>query len=408
MEKNNIEPKKESKALSFFKRNKLVIIICIFIVLIILLIQGRNFIINILSNNLVSNTRSISGVSIIEDELLNKIGFKDKNLAGDIIKTKDGKFWFFSADKKGCGDSMSCGGYGYMINIENKTVSNFNVHSVDNNVIPVFGSLVITHTKTADDHYKMIIFDPSINKVIDEMEYPIDDERNGILPFYNFLFVSNINYVYTYKDILYSRNIENHISTPIGNFYDPAAVGIDNMDVPMFTSLDGGAIYTLLYLNKDEKRPYSTYPPRDGISPKKDDFLKLIRWEFKDNTSKNITDKNFNYPFMFKFISKDKVLIAGGRSRFGLITYPTYIVNIDTGETKTLFNGVTKEINIDESKINILSSKDINNTSDTSLISFDYNGNFLSKIDYLNEKVVPTKNILIDNSSTRISSYLSE
>jgi hypothetical protein len=353
-------------------------------------------------------------VSENQDELFKLIGFYDKDIsasiingkvANGIIKTKDNKFLFFSADKKGC---FVCAGHSYVINVDKKTISDFKINNVLFNVTPVFGSLVVTQL----DHEKMLVYDSAKDKIIDEIEYPVG-ETGSVMPFYNFLFGSDRYYTYTYKNILYSRDIARHVSTPIGNFYDPEIIGVDNMKSPSGFSDNGEIFYTLIYINKDDTRPYSQMAAEDPVTPKNDDPLQFIAWNFKDNTSKVVTTQTFNFPFSFKFLTKNSVLIGGGGGRYGLETYQTYLVNTETGESKIIYNGPTNSIKVDEIKqeITILGSKNANSyrspfreDSDYEIV-LDYNGNIISKNDLVNGKLVSPKDLYINVESTSTNVY---
>lgn len=206
---------------SFFKKNKLILIACI----ILLLVVGAYYFLNHFlipptsSDSLIYNTRSVKGVSENQDELFELIGFHNKHISAGmtngvmdngIIKSKDDKYLFFSADRNNC--TMSCTAHGYMVNVDKKTISDFKISSVLFNVTPVFGSLVLVRPSSE----KIVIYDPSKDKIIDEMLYPVGETR-----FPNLLFSSDRYFTYTYKNILYSRDIAKHLSTPIENSGEP-------------------------------------------------------------------------------------------------------------------------------------------------------------------------------------------
>lgn len=313
----------------FFKNKKLILIpgIILFVGLYCYYINS----IIVSSNILAYDTRSIPFVSDDHDELSKLIGFNDRDIYDEIIKTKDSKFLFFTADIKNCSHSMSCSGHSYVINVDKKTISDFKIADVHFHVTPVFGSLVVIE-QSGDK--KLLVYDSSKNIIIDTMEVhngEYDSIYDSIDPFSNFLFGSDKYYTYTYKNILYSRDIAKHVSTSIGNFYDPEVNGIRDMKSPSSFSDNGEIFYTLIYVNKDDTRPYSNRP---YITPKKDDPLQFIAWNFINNTSKVITTQTFNFPFSFKFLTKNSVLIGAGQSRYGLENDQTYLVDIETGESK--------------------------------------------------------------------------
>ena len=415
---NQLEISSKQKV-SFLKNKKFILILSIVLLLIIGIYSSVNrFLIPIMnSNTLIYNTRSIPGVSENQDELFKLIGFYNKNISAGltngkadngIVKTKDDKFLFFSADKKGCGESMSCTGHSYIVNVDKKILSDFKIDEVIFNVIPVFGSLVVAQL----DDEKMLVYDSSKDKIIDEIEYP-DSEKGSVMPFYNLSFGSDKYYTYTYKNILYSRDIAKHVSTPIGNFYDPKIIGVDNMKSPSGFSDNGEIFYTLIYINKDDTRPYSQLAEVDPVTPKKDDPLQFIAWNFKNNTSKVVATQTFNFPFSFKFLTKISVLIGGGGGLYGLETYQTYLVNTETGKSKIIYNGPTNSIKVDEIKqeITILGSKNANSYrtpfregSDYEII-LDYNGNIISKNDLVNGQPVSPKDLYINVESTNTNVY---
>jgi hypothetical protein len=142
-------------------------------------------------------------------------------------------------------------------------------------------------------------------------------------------------------------------------------------------------------------------PEGDAVTFKDIDPLKLIAWNFKDNTSKVITTQTFNFPFIFKLLGQKSILIGGGRSNFGQLTPQTYLVNIESGELKLIYDGPTNKVNIDETKqtLTILGSKSATtywtpyrNGSDFEIV-FDYNGNIISKNDLINGELVSPKSL---------------
>lgn len=214
----NINQLGENKPkLSFFKK-LLIIIISISLLLGVTIYYLWNRFIapweNI--NSLVYNTRSLKEVSYEPYELFELIGFTDRRISvwgrnNGLVRTKDNKFLFFSANKKDCSKHWSCSDHSYIVNMDKKTISNFKIDSINTFMTPVYKSLV-----AINDDGEILIYDAAQDKVIDRLPHS-EEWSESILHFTNFSFSSGNYYTYTDGNVLYSRDINKHISTPVNN-----------------------------------------------------------------------------------------------------------------------------------------------------------------------------------------------
>jgi hypothetical protein len=314
------------------------------------------------------------------------LGLKNRT-PGDIIKTENGRFWFISTYNS-CKNVGYCSQYTYLLDTKERMISEIDIDGVTSSLEILRDSFVILIDYLGNTR-RLSLFDMENYVILDEI---VEEERqDGILlgeESYEKL-ITNISlgpdnfYTYTMGDSLYSRNIQNHTSTRLGRFYDTNLLEISHkMNVPATFSTDGNTLYTLLHVN--------TFPPEERlikITDRKfiDDPLNLIAWNLKDNTKRIITSQEFNYPFYFRLLPNNTILIGGGRNGFGKLTNQNYIVNIENGDVKLFFNKITNNINIDEEKqtITIISS---NNEKDGwamdqygSLVVFDFSGKLLSE-----------------------------
>lgn len=334
-------------------------------------------------NQIISNTRSISGISENPDELLNIIGLKNKHISGDnqpdkgITKTEDNRFWFFVVGNNGC--SALCSFSSYMIDTQKNTVSDLDVNDVMYNIIPIGDSVVTIRDNVSYENAisvdKIMIYDASKNQVIDEIN---PSNSTG-----NYKLLSENLYIYSNNGVLYSRNIQKHSSIKIGRFYAYSS-GNTLSDSPLnIVFSDSGEIfYTLIHDSE-------TLINSVNEIPTKDDPVRLVEWNIKSENKRYVNEQRFNFPLGFEFIDKDTVLIRGGMDNNGVKAFSTYLVNILTGKTKEIFKGDTltvdldkdkKQINVYEPGVNDFISGTYGGPHDAGSVNvFDYNGNSISK-----------------------------
>jgi hypothetical protein len=265
------------------------------------------------SKKIISNTRHISDVPDNADKLLNTIGLKNKHISGSnqdnkgIIKTDNNRFWFFRVGPNDCVEF--CNFQNYMIDTQNKTVSDLNVNDALFEVNPIGDSIItiqdqaVPYDGKGKEIYKYLIYDASKNEVIDEI-----NPSNNI----DYIRFGSNNYLaYSQNNVLHVRDIQKHTSIKVGRLYNylyNSSKEQDNPfdhDKPFIFSNNKDFIYALMYVNDEPLNPIN-------YNPTKDDPLKLIKFNLKDNSSSYVTDKLFNFPFYFNTLNSDKIFIGGG------------------------------------------------------------------------------------------------
>ena len=339
------------------------------------------FVQSVNSNKIISNTRSISAVSENPSELLKILKMDDKRISGDsdpskaITKTQDGRFWFFEVRDVGC--SEFCVSDGYMIDSQKKTISNLNVREVVFHIVPMGGSFVTIEDYVSYDKNKKLIYDASKDKVVDEIE---DSNETS-----NFKLLSDNTYSYIRSNFLYVRNVLKHEDIKLGRMY--RYYSYYGSFEPIF-NISKGVFYVLIHENEQPSNPEHELPTNP-------DPVRLVEWNIQNNTNRYVSEKSFDFPLTFELIQEGTILLGGGLNRSdSLETDSTYLVDINTGETKEIFKDksllvevdkVKKQINIYQLGENNFISGNSGGPHESGMVSvFDYSGKFISKTYFKN------------------------
>lgn len=286
------------------------------------------------------------------------LGLINRKVISELIKTKDGNYVFLDIH---VGDTCTnfCPRESYVLDVKNKILSEINIDDVSLAASPAWGSVIMVNVSGSN---MTVFYDVAIDRTIDKID------SSNIL---NYYFLENNTYLFQSLngDITY-RNIETQTNTFLARGYSLWHITSGNFkDFPYKLFPSENALYAFLYVNKTPQNDPDKYPL-------KDDPVQLVRFDTRTGEQKIVTSQLFNFPFYFNFFEKDTILVGGGRDNGGTMTYPTYLVNRNTGESKMIYYGYTYSISVDEIVGTIVFRY---NDSDPNLsTTLDLNGNFLS------------------------------